>query len=217
MGSQVLKAAGLCGLLILLISFFSCHNQGRPQLPYYNAPDFTPLWLQDGKATDTLHTIAPFSFTDQQGATINNESFRGKVYVANFFFTSCPGICPKMMKNMKTVADTFRNDRRVAFISHSVTPDIDSVPRLHSYGQKHAIDAVRWHLVTGRQKDIYQLARQSYFVEKEIGFNLDSSQFLHTEHFILVDRNGHIRGIYNGTVALDMLRLEDDIRILLKQ
>jgi len=218
MDSQALKIVYRYGLIVLVaISVFSCKREVTKKLPYYNTPDFTPLWLQNGDKTDTLHVVAPFSFTDQEGKTINNASYKGTVYVANFFFTSCPGICPRMMKNMKKVADSFRYDERVKFLSHSVTPNIDSVPRLKKYAGRFDIDEGQWKLVTGNHDEIYTLARKSYFAEEEIGLNKDATEFLHTEHFILVDAHGHLRGIYNGTVDLEMQRLCEDIRLLLAE
>jgi protein SCO1/2 len=163
-----------------------------------------------------LHTIAPFKFIDQQGDTVTNKTFESKIYVANFFFTICPGICPKMTNNLQQVANAFKN-KPILFISHSVTPDIDSVAQLKKYAQDHQINNLQWHLVTGNKQEIYSLARQSYFVEQEIGFDYTTQQFLHTEHFILVDQQGHLRGIYKGTLQLEVNRLIEDINLLLKE
>lgn len=218
MDLQVLRIAYRYGLIVcLLISMASCQHATKKQLPYYNTPDFTPLWLNDKDKTDTLHKIAPFNFTDQDGKEVNNATVAGKIYVANFFFTSCPSICPRMMKNMKKVADSFKHDDRVKLLSYSVTPDIDSVPRLHTYAGRFDIDPSQWHLLTGRHNEIYTLARKSFFAEEAIGFNKDSTEFLHTEHFILVDGQGHLRGLYNGTVDLETQRLCEDIHSLLKE
>lgn len=192
----------------------ACNKKEEAKLPYYNAPDLTPVW-DAGKGSS--HTIADFSFTDQEGNAITNETFNDRVYVADFFFTICPGICPKMTANMQTLADAYKDNDEVKFISHSVTPYTDSVPRLKEYATQHDIDAQQWHLVTGSKGDIYDLARRSYFAEDEIGFNSDSTEFLHTERFVLVDKDRHIRGVYNGTVALEMERLKEDINTLLQQ
>lgn len=144
MGSQVLKVAGLYGAILLVSTLlFACKS--RVKVPYYNTADFTPVWTNDRAVIDTLHTVAPFSVTDQEGKRITNQTFAGKVYVADFFFTSCPGICPKLTKHMKMLADSFAGNSEVNFISYSVTPDIDSVPRLKAYGREHAIDASQWH------------------------------------------------------------------------
>lgn len=216
MGLRVLKTVFRYGVIAVAISLLlsSC-KPAAPKVPYYNSADLTPLWLTE--APDTLHTIAPFKVTDQSGTTITNRYFANKLYVANFFFTSCPSICPKMIKNMKLVADSFRHNEQVKFISYSVTPEIDSVARLAAYAKRFGIDEKQWKLVTGNRNDIYRLARQSYFAEEESGFNADSTEFLHTEHLLLVDGKGHLRGVYNGTVALDMEKLETDIHNLLQE
>jgi protein SCO1/2 len=190
-------------------------STNEQEVPFYNSPDFTPLWLSDKTFTpDTLHRIASFSFTDQKNQTVTNETFKKKIYVANFFFTVCPSICPRMTANLQEVAKAFKSDSNVLFISHSVTPEIDSVAKLNEYAKENGIDASQWHLITGKVDDIYSLARQSYFVEEEIGFTRDNKEFLHTEHFILVDEDGHIRGLYNGTLELEAQRLIEDIRLL---
>jgi len=217
MDLQVLKAAYRFGVLALLLSSIIACNSKQPHLPYYNTADFTPLWTEEGMGTDTLHRIADFSFTDQDGKVVNNESFKAKVYIANFFFTSCPSICPKMMRNMKRLTDSFKKDENIKFISHSVTPEIDSVKRLQTYAERMHIDERQWHLVTGNKSQIYELARRSYFAEENIGFNKDSTEFLHTEHFLLIDKDGHLRGVYNGTLDLDIERLKQDIHTLLKE
>lgn len=186
-------------------------------MPYYHTPDFTPYWKGETNfLKDTLHTIAPFQFVNQDGEGVNNETFRNKIYVANFFFTICPGICPKLTSNMGKVAEVFKDTPHVLFISHSVTPDIDSVAQLKKYAIEHGIHTAQWQLVTGKKDEIYALARQSYFAEREIGFQYSSREFLHTEHFILVDQEGHIRGIYNGTLELEAQRLIEDIKLLIE-
>lgn len=216
MDLQALKTAFRFGMTTLLISIgiIACHNKVS-EVPYYDTPDFTPLWLS--KVPDSLHTISNFAFTDQDGNRISNTDFKGKIYVANFFFTGCPSICPSMTKNMKMVADTFIKNDDVKFISHSVDPERDSVTRLKLYADQYGVNANQWHMVTGNKTEIYSLARKSYFAEEDIGFNKDSTEFLHTEHFVLVDKNSRLRGIYNGTLVLEMQRLKDDIRILLNE
>ncbi|MBS1902932.1 MAG: SCO family protein [Bacteroidetes bacterium] len=202
---------------IALFAIASC-KQATEELPYYNTPDFTPSWARETHINiDTLHRIAHFAFFDQTGATITDKTYGGKLCVANFFFTTCSGICPKMTNNLSGVAKTFANNNDVMFASFSVTPQIDSVAQLASYAATHKIDYRRWHLLTGDKKAIYDLARLSYFAEAEPGVSKDSSEFLHTEHLILVDREGHIRGVYDGTLSLETERLIADIRTLLKQ
>jgi protein SCO1/2 len=148
---------------------------------------------------------------------VNNKTVEGKIYVANFFFTGCGSICPGMTKNLKRIADTFKLQPGVLFISHSVTPEKDSVPVLKSFANRYQADASRWHFVTGKPADINTIARQSYFIEKLPGLSKDSTEFLHTENMVLVDRNGHIRGLYKGTLEYDANRLIEDIGLLLKE
>jgi protein SCO1/2 len=202
-------------LLLLLSSYIACNNNKQEtQLPYYHTPDYTPSW--EVKA-DTIHSIAPFEFTNQAGEKVSNDFVKGKAYVANFFFTTCPGICPKMTAQLSHVADSFRQNESVKIISFSVTPYIDSVAQLAMYAKRNHINTNQWQLLTGNKSEIYTLARQSYFAEEEPGFTKDSSQFLHTEHVVLVDQNAHIRGVYNGTLPLDMERLINDIHTLINQ
>jgi protein SCO1 len=225
MDSPGLKAAQLpgkrglllCISLVFYILMLSCGST-KEEIPYFAGPDFTPYWeSSDLFSLDTLHTIDAFSFTDQEGEVVNNQTFEGKIYVASFFFTSCPGICPKLTANLGEVASAFSDNSNVLFISHSVTPEIDSVEVLKEFALQHGINSDQWHLVTGDQEEIYALARTSYFAEQEIGYQFSTDEFLHTEHFILVDRKGHIRGIYKGTLSLEVEKLIADIRILLNQ
>lgn len=217
MGLQVLRTVFRSGIALVLISTISsCGGNKKPLLPYYSSPDLTPQWVSED-SVNMMHTVPSFTFTDQDGGPVTNDTFDNKVYVANFFFTSCPGICPKMISNIKIVADSFRNEERVKFISHSVTPELDTVQKLKAYAERYTINTRQWHLVTGNKADIYTLARKGYFADDEIGFNADSSEFLHTERMVLVDANKHIRGVYNGTVQLDALRMIEDIKILLKE
>ncbi|CCH00621.1 electron transport protein SCO1/SenC [Fibrella aestuarina BUZ 2] len=186
-------------------------------VPYYNTPDFTPLWLADSAAVarTVTHWIDPFAFRDQTNALVTPRTIAGKVHVANFFFTACPSICPKMTGLMRAVQDTFRDDPRVLLLSYSVTPWVDSVARLKQYADQEGIKADKWHLLTGDRGQLYTLARRSYFAEERIGFTRDSTEFLHTEHLILVDETRRIRGIYNGTQPQEIDHLIADIRALL--
>ncbi len=215
MDLQALKTVLHLGVtaLIVCVLLVACNKQEEAKLPYYNTADLTPVWVKgSGK-----HTVADFSFTDQGNNEVTGAIFEGKVYVANFFFTTCPGICPKMNANMQLVADAFKGNDKVKFLSHTVTPHIDSVAQLKEYAEMHHIDTDQWHLVTGSQAEIYEIARSSYFVEDAIGLTYDSTDFLHTERFVLVDADKHLRGVYNGTVSLEMERLIDDIKLLLEE
>jgi protein SCO1/2 len=204
-----IKAGIVCGLLL-----WGCSGtQQVLRLPYYNTPDFTPVW----EKTKDAHSINAFTCTDQYGKTITEKSLDGKITVVSFFFTSCGGICPQITNNLKKANHHFAENDHVQLLSYSVTPEIDTPERLHWYVQKNELDDRNWHLLTGNKSEIYALARQSYFAEEEMGFTKDSTDFLHTEHVLLIDPQKHIRGVYNGTIALDAERLIDDIALLLQE
>lgn len=215
----------LLGLGLLAALLCSCGSPGKgkekataSKVPYYNGPDFSPYWLAPGSDSARLmHQVAPFSLLTQQGDTLHSGNLEGKIYVANFFFTSCGSICPKMTANLKKVQEIFPSNPLLKILSFSVTPWIDSVPRLQWYAKKHEIKGEQWYLLTGDKSRIYQLARQEFYAEEEPGMNKDSTEFLHTEHMILVDREGHLRGLYNGTLELEIEHLVEDIRILLQE
>jgi protein SCO1/2 len=205
---------GLCVLLVC-----SCTPKPTPKvgLPYYNTPDFTPIFSISKDSLQQLvpHTIGDFAFTDQHGAIITQKNIEDKIHVANFIFTSCGSICPVMTSHLKLLQSTFEKDSNVVVLSYSVTPWIDSVPRLQQYAVTNDIHSNNWHLLTGSKSSIYALARTAYFAEEDLGFTKDSTQFLHTEHIILVDKTKRIRGVYNGTLLLEAEQLVKDIKVLL--
>lgn len=205
-------------LLIFAFLVFGEIVRGEPSstpLPYYTEPTFTPLWFDE--MPEDLHEIPSFSLTDQSGQTINQEQLKGNIYIANFFFTACPGICPKMTANLQGIQESFANEPLVKILSHSVAPSVDTVKQLKDYAERNEIDGTKWHLLTGSQESIYTLARKSYFADKAIGFNKSTQEFLHTENLLLIDSEGRIRGVYNGIRSLDMQRLSTDIHTLLKE
>lgn len=159
------------------------------------------------------HTIADFQLVNQNGKIITQKEYENKIYIADFFFTTCPTICPVMTKNMVAIQEVIKNDPDVMLLSHTVTPDIDSVAQLKKYAMEKGVIDSKWNLVTGDKKEIYQLARKSYLAVKEDG---DGGPFdmIHTENFILVDKQKRIRGFYDGTDAEEMEKLIDDLRIL---
>jgi protein SCO1 len=205
---------------LLAIIFAGCFAKEKAKhLPYYNTPDFTPQFLNtanDFKEKIT-HTINPFVFTDQNGKQVSDKDIEGKIHVANFIFTSCTSICPVMAKHMKLLQQEFKDNRDIVMLSYSVTPWIDNVDRLKKYAVNNEITSPNWHLLTGSKAEIYTLARQSYFAEEDLGFTKDSTQFLHTEHILLVDKTKRIRGIYNGTLELEAEQLIKDIKELMKE
>ncbi len=173
----------------------------KPQktLPIYSPKDVNP------KLVDTTvqhiaikHKIADFKFVNQNGDTISQEDYKNKIYVADFFFTTCPTICSKMTDNMVWLQNKIKDIPDVKLLSHSVTPDIDSVEILKKYAQEKGVIDAKWNLVTGNKKDIYYLARKSYLAV-ETGNPEELYDMVHTENFILIDQKGRIRGFYDGT------------------
>ncbi len=159
------------------------------------------------------HTIADFSLINQNGKIITQADYTNKIYIADFFFTTCPTICPIMTKNMAEIQNHILDDPEVLLLSHSVTPDIDSVAQLKKYALEKGVNDQKWNLVTGDKKQIYELARKSYLAVKTDG---DGGPFdmIHTENFILVDKERRIRGFYDGTKSEEIEKLLQDLTIL---
>ena len=159
------------------------------------------------------HTIADFAFTNQNGKFITQKDYEGKIYVADFFFTTCPTICPKMTDNMVWLQNQIKNNPKVMLLSHSVTPDIDSVAVLKKYALEKGVIDSKWNLVTGNKKDIYYIARKSYLAVKTNSSD-ELYDMVHTENFILIDQKRRIRGFYDGTNLEEVKRLLEDINYL---
>lgn len=162
-----------------------------------------------------FHKIKSFEFLNQNGEKISEKDYEGFIYVADFFFTTCPSICPIMTNNMVKIQNYIKDKKKVKLLSFSVTPDIDSVPVLKEYSIKKGVDDKYWNLLTGDKSKIYSLARKSFLVVKE-NVESDSHSMIHTENFVLVDREKRIRGFYDGTDETDMQVLKEDIGILLE-
>jgi protein SCO1/2 len=211
----------MCRIVFLSVSIFifsGCSYKNNNRLPYYNTPDFAPQFLSVSKANAVpIHQIADFNCTNQYHRVVTQKDIENKIHVANFFFTSCSSICPKMMQNLVIANRQLNRFPDVAILSFSVTPWIDSVPRLKKFANAYEITNPNWHLLTGNKAAIYTLARTSYFAEEDLGFTKDSSEFLHTEHILLVDKQKRIRGIYNGTLPLETEQLVKDIIELRKE
>lgn len=214
----------ISAILFLSIFWLVACNQPQPTesrvevLPFYIEPTFTPRWISpDDKVLDTFHRVSPFKLINQEGEVVSGKTFAGKIYVTDFFFTICPGICPKMTTNMMALQEEFLDDEDVLLLSHSVTPEHDSVSVLNQYAEDKGILSHKWHLVTGEQQEIYRLGRQDYFVEEDLGLNKGVDEFLHTENFVLVDKERRIRGIYNGLKKTAINQLIADIRTLKRE
>ena len=162
-----------------------------------------------------FHKIKSFEFLNQNGEIISEKDYEGFIYVADFFFTTCPSICPLMTNNMVNIQNYIKDKNKVKLLSFSVTPEIDSVPVLKEYSIKKGVDDKYWNLLTGDKSKIYSLARKSFLVVKE-NRESNSHDMIHTENFVLVDREKRIRGFYDGTDDKDMQVLKKDIEILLE-
>tara|TARA_S200000501_G_C20774108_1_gene721894 strand:+ start:169 stop:846 length:678 start_codon:yes stop_codon:yes gene_type:complete len=179
----------------------------QPSMVNYELVDST---LQHKKK---FHKIAPFSLTNQNGLTITENDYMNKIYVADFFFTTCPSICPKMTANMGLIQENIKTDNQVLLLSFSVTPEIDSVQQLKRYAIEKGVIDSKWNLLTGDKKEIYELARKSFLAVKSDGDG-GEHDMIHTENFILVDPEKRIRGFYDGTDTNAMDELLSDIKVL---
>ncbi|MFV1448390.1 SCO family protein [Maribacter sp. HS] len=210
------KIFGIVLLVLSVIIIYLFYNALQPVklLPVYSpAMVNSELVAEEIQHVRKYHTIADFSLTNQNGEIITQEDYKGKIYIADFFFTTCPTICPIMTKNMVDLQRALGKDSDVMLLSHSVTPEIDSVTQLKKYAIEKGVDDRNWNLVTGDKKQIYELARKSYLAVKTDG---DGGPFdmIHTENFILVDKDKRIRGFYDGTKKEDMDKIMTDIEIL---
>jgi len=204
----------LLGLSIVIIFLFYNALQPKKILPIYQPADFNPELVDTSiQHVKKYHTVADFSLVNQNGTIITQENYKDKIYVADFFFTTCPTICPIMTKNMAMVQEQILDDDEVMLLSHSVTPVIDSVPQLKKYALEKGVIDRKWNLVTGDKKQIYKLARKSYMAVKDDG---DGGPYdmIHTENFILVDKQRRIRGTYDGTNPEEIAELLEDLAIL---
>jgi len=166
---------------------------------------------------DTVYqTIKPFSFTDQRSEPVTNDTFKGKVYVADFIFLSCPTICPKMTIEMKKVYDAYQMDNDVLFLSHTIDPDHDTISKLKKHSDQLNIDPEKWRFVTGEKEAIYSIATNSYFATAYSDRKAPGG-YVHSGGLLLIDKNRHIRGVYDGTNAEETKRLISDLEILLRE
>ena len=208
------KTFGLVMLFISVVIIYLFYDALQPKkvLPIYTpAMVNSELVAAEIQHVRKYHTIADFALINQNGDTITQEDYKDKIYIADFFFTTCPTICPIMTKNMASIQDKIGDD--VLLLSHSVTPQIDSVAQLKKYALEKGVDDSKWNLVTGDKKQIYELARKSYLAVKTDG---DGGPFdmIHTENFILVDKKKRIRGFYDGTNAEEVQKLLEDLQVL---
>lgn len=204
---------GLAGLLVW-VSISGAGKSDAFRLPVYAPADLDPDWVDENlKKSTAPHRVPDFAFTDQTGGMVDQNTISDKIYVAEFFFTTCPGICPTLTRHTKRIQKAFAEDEDVMILSHTVYPEHDSVPVLNAFGEMHEINPEKWKLLTGSKKDLYGISRNGYFA---ISYEPDLSEygFIHTENVVLVDKERRLRGIYTGTKPHEINRLIEDIRVL---
>ena len=199
---------------LLLFIFISCDEVSKKQLPIYNPTDFNPKLVDKSiRNVSDNHRVKDFNLINQNGIKVSSKDYENKIYVVDFFFTSCPSICPIMTNNMLLIQEEFVQNNDIMLLSMSVTPEIDNVEVLKKYAIEKGVIDSKWNITTGSKKHIYELARKSYFAVLDQGDG-GLQDFIHTPNFILVDTKKQIRGIYDGTVENEISRLIQDINIL---
>ena len=210
---KVLAIAFFILSVIIISIIYNILNVEKP-LPIYQPSQVNAEMVDSTiQYQKKYHKIADFSLINQNGKTITQEDYKDKIYVADFFFTTCQTICPIMTDNMYEIQKRIITDDEVMLLSHTVTPEIDTVAQLKRYAKEKGVNASKWNLVTGDKKQIYELARKSYLAVKDNG-NGGPFDMIHTENFMLIDKERQIRGFYDGTNPEDIERLLDDIKIL---
>ena len=198
--------------ITLLLWYQLTKVEGEFELPIFTPADLRPTLVHPSLIGKTTHEIPNFSFTNQFGNIVSHEDVQNKVYVTNFFFTSCPSICIDLTNNLKIVQNAFDNE--ILILSHSVDPEIDTVERLMKYQIINEINGSNWFLLRGNIDEIIKMAQLGYFAIASIDNHVENS-LIHTENIVLVDDQQRIRGVYNGTSELEMSYLIDDIKRLL--
>ena len=205
----------LISLSIVIIALFYSALKPKKTLPIFNPSDVNPELVDTTvQYVRKYHAVSDFLFINQNGDTITQKNYEGKIYVADFFFTTCGSICPKMTTNMIDIQTAFINNPKVMLLSHTVFPEMDSVSVLKAYAKKNGVIDTKWNLVTGDKKEIYSMARKSYLAVK-LGKPEELYDMVHTENFILIDAKRQIRGFYDGTDKKEIQRLIEDIHFLI--
>lgn len=196
--------------LAICVFLFSCSRPSKEEtLPIFGEREVS--------GADTIyHTIADFQFVDQDSSVVTNETFRNKIYVADFFFTSCRTICPKMKTQMLRVYDSIKNEPDVLLLSHTIDPEYDTVALLHDFAERLGVKSDKWHFVTGDQEEIFKIAQTSYF-STALTDDTEPDGYIHSGAFLLIDKDRRIRGKYDGTKEDEVNRLLGDIRKLKKE
>lgn len=197
---------------IFVLGYFFTKHQNKPirTLEYFGPK-------KHAKSNDTsYHSIPPFKFVSQYNQKVTEKTVSGKVYVTDYFFTTCKSICPVMSSQLERVYKAYNNRSDFMILSHTVDPETDSVAQLLSYANLHGVDNKTWLFLTGDKKHLYEIARKGYLLNAEEG-NGGAEDFIHTQNFALIDKERHIRGFYDGTDSLEVNRLILDIKLLLEE
>jgi protein SCO1/2 len=205
-------------IIIIIGITISYYMIDKPKiLKVYNPIDLNPELVDESlRNVDRFHRVGSFNLTDQGGNEVTENNFKDKIYITDFFFVTCPTICPKMTKQMDRVYHEFEENDDISFLSHTVMPESDSVSVLKAYADEIGVSADKWKFVTGDRKQIYNLARKTYFAAVTEGDG-GPGDFVHTENFVLVDKEKKLRGFYDGTSKKDVDRLIVDIYALLEE
>ncbi len=182
-------------------------------LPIYQPGDINPALVDESVRNNQDHHVLPFELLNQNGEVVTEDKYKGKIYVANFFFARCVTLCPELSKQLARLQTYYGEAEEPLLISHSVTPQADSVSVLRAYADRFQVDDQRWDLCTGEKQHIYELARKSYFAVLDEGDG-GMQDFIHTENFVLVDREGRLRGFYDGTSTEEVNKMILDIETL---
>lgn len=197
-------------LMVVLAGIFACSvPKDKRELPIMGRTDYIDN-------DTTYHAIADFSFTNQDSLTVTNVTFKNKIYVADFFFTSCPTICPIMKTQMLRVYDAIEGINDVKILSHTIDPEYDTVSLLKDFAERLGVTSDKWHFVTGEKQKIYEIGQRSYMVTALEDSN-EPGGYVHSGAFILVDKDRHVRGLYDGTKPEKVDLLIKDIEVLRKE
>ena len=207
-------AAVACVALVAAFSLAAVRPTSARDLPFYGDVSLTPHWPATRMERDAMHRIGDFDLVDASGHAVTRRAVTGRVYVASFFYTQCRTLCPDVRAQLARVRETFAGDSVVMILSHSVMPESDVPWRLAHYATRNGVDGQQWKLLTGRRSELVRLARDAYFVELADTSGNTAGPLRHTETLVLVDREGHIRGVYDGSLAYDVTQLIADIRQL---
>jgi protein SCO1 len=209
----------LLAVPVFLIAFLHKFGENHFHLPTYFPQDVTEKEVDGKMISDTVfHTVPDFKFINYDSDTVTNQVTKNKIYVADFFFTTCPGICPKMSNQLKRVQEAFIDNPDVLILSHTVDPENDTIAQLKAYAEKYKAIKGKWFFLTGEKQKLYDLAQKGYFISAlEDDSYTGTDRFIHSDKLILVDKQKHVRGVYNGTDSKEVDRLVMEIKVLISE